>query len=153
MNNLEERVRRLEDRLEIIDLIAGYGPAVDSGNEAEVAQMWATDGEYTFGATGDGGITLVGEQVAALVDLPGHRGYMARGCGHVLTTPRVWIDGDEATAVNHSLLMLHDGERWVVERVSSNNWELERREGRWRVRRRVNALLDGDPNAFALFNG
>lgn len=151
MSDLEARVRALEDRLEIIDIIAAYGPAVDSGDGASVAQMWAEDGEYTFGAGGAGTTTLTGPDVGELVDLPGHRGYMTRGCGHVLTTPRVNVDGDEAVAVNHSLLVLHDGQRWVLERASSNRWELERIEGRWRVRRRINALLDGDPAAFGLF--
>lgn len=151
MSDLEARVQALEDRLEIIDLIAGYGPAVDRGDEESVARMWAEDGEYTFGAGSAGAMTLTGPEVGELVDLPGHQGYMVRGCGHVLTTPRLRIDGDEAVAVNHSLLVLHDGERWVLERASSNRWELERIEGRWRVRRRTNALLDGDPAAFGLF--
>lgn len=151
MSDLEARVRTLEDRLEIIDLIAGYGPAVDSGDETAVGHMWAQDGEYTFGAGSADGATLVGTEVGALVDLPGHRSYMSRGCGHVLTTPRVSIDGDRAVAVNHSLLVLHEGGRWVLERTSSNRWELERAEGRWQVRRRINALLDGDPAAFELF--
>lgn len=151
MNELEQRVRALEDRLEIIDLLAGYGPAVDSGDEAAVAHMWAEDGEYTYGAGSDAGATLKGSEVGALVDLPGHRNYMGRGCGHVLTTPRVRVNGDEALAVNHSLLVLHDGERWVLDRASANRWELERIEGRWQVRNRTNALLDGDPAAFGLF--
>lgn len=151
MSDLESRLRAVEDRLQIIDLIAGYGPAVDSGDEGAVDHMWTEGGEYTFGAGGPDETTLTGSQVGALVDLPGHREYMVRGCGHVLTTPRVRIDGDEAVAVNHSLLVLHDGQRWVLERASSNRWELERIEGRWRVRRRANALLDGDPAAFGLF--
>jgi len=151
VSDLEARVRVLEDRLEIIDLIAGYGPSVDSGDDAAVAELWTEDGEYTFGAASRDATTLMGAEVGALVNLPGHRRYMGNGCGHVLTTPRVSIDGDEALAFNHSLLVLYDGQRWVIERASSNRWELERIEGRWRVRRRVNALLDGAPAAFGLF--
>lgn len=71
----------------------------------------------------------------------------------MVSTPRVWINDDKAIAVNHSLLVLHDGQRWVVERASSNRWELERVDGRWQVRCRENALLDSDPGAFELFNG
>lgn len=151
MRSLESRVQALEDRIEIVDLIAGYGPAVDSGDEERVGQMWVDDGEYTFGSTDSGGVTLSGSEIGELVNIPGHRQYMARGCGHVLTTPKIHLDGNSATAVNHSLLILKDGERWVVERASANRWELERRDGRWRVRNRVNALLEGDPAAFGLF--
>lgn len=151
VSSLEARVQGLEDRLAIIDLIASYGPAVDSGNSDGVAAIWAADGQYSFGVGDESGATLQGEQVPALVDIPGHQGYMQRGCGHILTSPRVRIHGDTAVATNHSLLVLHDGTRWVIERASANRWELERLEAGWRVRNRTNALLDGDPGAFGLF--
>jgi hypothetical protein len=49
--------------------------------------------------------------------------------------------------VNHSRVYLRDGTSWRLERVSANRWELERADGAWRVRRRTNRLLDGDPAA------
>lgn len=148
---LERRLTEVEDRLEIIELIARYGPAADSGSATGIAEIWAEDGEYTFGAGGDSAVTLTGEQVPALVELDSHRSYMAQGCAHVLTTPTVRIEGERAIAHNHSLVIVHEGGRWVVDRSSANRWELEKTDGRWRVRERRNALLDGTPEAFSLF--
>ncbi|MCH6231650.1 nuclear transport factor 2 family protein [Microbacterium sp. CFH 31415] len=147
MADLEARLRAVEDRLAIIDLVSRYGPAVDSLDGQSLAELWAEDGAYAFDS-----VTLEGQEVAQLVDLPGHRAYVEAGCGHILTSPRVEIDGDSAVAVNHSMLVLRSGESWRVERLSANRWELERGHGGWRVRRRTNALLDGSRGVPRLFD-
>ncbi|MFE3029210.1 nuclear transport factor 2 family protein, partial [Nocardia tengchongensis] len=43
---LEARLLRVEDELAVTRLIASYGPLVDAGAAAEVAEMWTEDGEY-----------------------------------------------------------------------------------------------------------
>jgi hypothetical protein len=43
---LERRVRALEDQLAISQLIATYGPAVDSESAEAVGQLWAAEGVY-----------------------------------------------------------------------------------------------------------
>jgi hypothetical protein len=43
---LEARTRRLEDHIEILNLLAVYGPAVDSGQSMAAAQLWDADGVY-----------------------------------------------------------------------------------------------------------
>ena len=50
----------------------------------------------------------------------------------------------------HSNTFHQDGDRFVVARVSANRWELERVDGRWEIRRRVNRLLDGTDAGRAL---
>lgn len=145
--DIERRLRALEDRAEIADLIARYGPAVDSGDGAAVAAMWTADGTYQFDDT-----VLDAEGVRALVDYPTHVEYMRRGCGHVISAPRIVLAGDTATAVTHSVVMIHDDERWVAERVSANLWELAREPAGWRVQRRRNRLLDGAVAARELLN-
>jgi len=122
------RLQALEDRLEILDLIASYGPAADSADAEKIAEIWAEDGDYTFGVA-RGSTTLAGAQVPALVDLPGHRDYLRQGCGHILTTPAIDLDGDRALATNHSLVVVKEGDRWVIDRASANRWELERTPG------------------------
>lgn len=151
MNSVEARLQKLEDRMEIIDLLSGYGPAVDRGDSSHLAMMWKEDGKYTYGVNDPHGGVLEGQEVPDLVDLPGHRQYMEKGCAHVLTTPKVELTGESAVAINHSLLLVHERGRWVVDRTSANRWELRKIDGRWLVTNRTNALLDGAPLSYGLF--
>lgn len=146
MNSIEERLRGLEDRAEIVDLIASYGPYADSGNGTAIAALWAPEGTYSFDTT-----TLQHAELAGLVDLGSHRDYMEAGCAHVLTAPSVRIDGDTAVAKNHSLVFVRRAEPWTAERVSSNRWFLVRTAGGWRVSKRENRLLTGNESARELF--
>src|SRR5262245_7341559 len=50
VESLARRVRLLEDHLEITQLVAQYGPAVDSGSAETTAGLWTEDG--TFDAVG-----------------------------------------------------------------------------------------------------
>lgn len=139
---LERRLQALEDRAEIAELIARYGPAADAGDAEAVAALWASEGTYQFDDT-----VLDADGIRSLVSIPTHVEYMRRGCAHILSAPRIEIEGDTAVAVTHSVVMLREGERWVGERVSANRWELRRTVAGWRVLRRRNRLLDGDAAA------
>lgn len=136
--DLEQRLRALEDRAEIAELIARYGPAVDSADAAAVSALWTADGNYRFDDT-----ELDADGIRSLVELPTHRDYLTRGCAHVLSAPRIEVDGDTAVAVTHSVVLLHDHDHWRAARVSANRWELVRTDDGWRVRHRRNRLLDG----------
>ncbi|CEA06966.1 hypothetical protein BN1051_00271 [Arthrobacter saudimassiliensis] len=146
MSGLEERLRALEDRACILDLIAGYGPLADSGNGAGIGALWAEGGSYSFEMAGET-TTLRGAEIGGLVELESHRELMAAGCAHFLSAPSVRIDGDTATAVNHSVVLVHRDGIWVAERVSANHWTLTRTDDGWRVANRTNALLTGDESA------
>lgn len=145
---LETRQRALEDELAIIRLIASYGPAVDTRNAAATAALWAEDGSYDFG-----GPRLDGaEAVGALVDLDSHRAFVAQGCAHVLSLPVVTLDGDEATAICYSQVMVAEEGGWRAVRVSANRIELARGAGDWRITTRETRLLDGSEAARALLS-
>src|SRR5258705_10821114 len=47
---LEERVRLIEDRFAIYDLIARHPPSADTGAGEFVASVWAEDGVFDRGA-------------------------------------------------------------------------------------------------------
>ena len=54
MSTLEERIRRLEDRAEIQDLVAAYFRAVDDDDYAVVARCFTPDAQFVAsGFTGD----------------------------------------------------------------------------------------------------
>lgn len=141
---LAERLRHVEDQLEIIQLVAQYGPSVDSGSADATAALWTADG--TFAAVG--AVIMHGrDEIAGMVNGAGHQSLIINGCGHVLTTPHVVIDGDEAHGRNYALNIRWDAEaeRFWVARVSANTWKWRRTADGWRTTERINANLDGTP--------
>ena len=88
---LSERVRRLEDQAEITQLVAQYGPSVDSGSGDATAALWTEDG--TFDVVPH--LHMVGrDDIVDMVHGDGHQSLIRTGCAHVLTVPHVVIDGD-----------------------------------------------------------
>jgi hypothetical protein len=142
---LKARVRLLEDQVELTQLVAQYGPSVDSGSAEATANLWTeagvfavVGGEQTFSMNGRG-------DIAGMVNGAGHQGLIHRGCAHVLTVPHVEVRGDEAFGRSYALNIRWDGEadRFWVARVSANTWRWARTAEGWKVRERVNANLDG----------
>ena len=43
---LEQRVRALEDTLDVLRVVASYGPSVDGGVVAEAGRLWTADCTY-----------------------------------------------------------------------------------------------------------
>lgn len=146
MDDIAARLGALEDRLAIAALIAAYGPAVDAGDGAALAALFTGDAVYEgpdFRFAG-------GAALAALVDFPTHRDWMARGVAHLLTPHRIEVAGDTATAHGHSVALVHAPEGWQAARVSANAWTFRRTPEGWRIAARVNRPLDGAAAARAL---
>ena len=137
---LEARVRELEDRLAIYNLIATYGPAVDSGSDDAMGAIFREDGVYDSDPAPMEGRPAI----SAMVLSDGHQGLIHGGAAHVMALPVVRVDGDHAVATGYSRVYRTDGEGgFEVWRVSANRWELERDADGWRALHRVNRLLDG----------
>jgi hypothetical protein len=149
LNSLEARVAALEDELTIIRLMATYGPSVDALAAEVTAGLWAEDGFYDSGvAVFDGAAGL-----RTMVETDPHRGYVQAGAAHVVSAPRVMVEGDTAVAVCHSQLLFRDeaADGWRVWRVTANRWDWARTEDGWRVVGRTNRPLDGSPDGPELF--
>ncbi|MFC9790959.1 nuclear transport factor 2 family protein [Rhodococcus sp. NPDC127528] len=145
VRRLAERVQLLEDKLDIMHLISGYGPAVDSGSAEAVADLWTEDGRYDV----DTGAMTGRTEIEAMVRSRNHQSYIHGGCAHLVGPPHIVLDGDTAVATCHSQLVMHDGESGTnrVARITANRWELARVDGRWKVTVRTNRLLDGRAEA------
>lgn len=149
MPPLEARLKALEDREAIRDLIAQYGPLADSGNAEGVAALFAEDGVYAIAGFGEAKGRAA---IAALITSANHQQLMTDGCAHLLGPVAVDLDGDSAVARGHSLVLRWTGAAFEVHRVAANRWELERSQGGWLATRRDNALLQGDAAARALLS-
>ncbi len=143
------RLRALEDCEAIRTLIASYGPLADSGDAEGVAALWTEDGVYAVGGYGE---SRGRNAIAALITGETHRKLMADGSAHLLGPVAITLDGDQATATGHSVVLRHSGSAFEVYRVSANRWALVRTTDGWRVARRDNALLDGSEAARALLS-
>jgi SnoaL-like domain len=134
------RLRRLEDESAIQRLLMSYGPAADSGQSTFAAGLWLEEGEYDWDANGEP--HRGSKAVDSMLQTSGHRQLMAEGVAHFGGPLLVEVDGDRATAINYSLIMRRDEQRFYLWRVSAVRWDLERCGSMWRVRRRTNRLLD-----------
>jgi len=155
LDDILRRLTALEDRAAIAQLIAGYGPSVDSGSAEETAALWTADGTYSFSIRpgDDRTETLEGaDGIRAMVEGEGHQGIIRGGAAHFLGPPHIVVEGDRATAVTYSLLIVRDdeGDRFVVARAGANDWQLVRTAAGWRVERRRQRLLDGTEAARAI---
>ena len=145
---LVTKVQELEDRLAIYQLMATYGPAVDGAARDVAGGLWTEDGSYDSGVGVFEGSAGVSEMVTGEM----HQGIIHGGSAHLISLPRVDIDGDRAVATCYSQLLRYDADNAVfrVWRATANRWELVRTPEGWRVHQRLNKLLDGSEEARAL---
>jgi hypothetical protein len=130
VSGLATRVRCLEDQMEIMQLVAQYGPAVDSGSGQAAADLWTQEGSFDAVPQRrmEGRDAIVG-----MVHGAGHQSLIHNGCGHVLTVPHIAIDGDKATGRSYALNIRWDSatDRFWVAQVSANTWRWVRTSEGW----------------------
>lgn len=141
--SIEDRLRALEDRQAIYQVICGYGYAVDGLNAEAVGSFYVDEGIY---AVGDIGEMKGRETIEAITREPGHLGYVAAGCAHISTLPYVVIDGDRAVATCHTMVNMHGENGFFIGRLSASRIQLARQAGGgWKIVHRQNYMLNGDP--------
>src|SRR5271170_3455620 len=98
-STLEQRIRAIEDRLEIYNLIASHPPSADTGAAAWAEAVYTEDGVFDrgpglSGATGN-------EALGALLQSDAHRAAIAGGLAHFTGLPYVALDGDKAVVISY----------------------------------------------------
>ena len=137
---LEARLQLLEDKQQITDAIASYGPLVDGGHAEQVGALWTEDGVYDVEGYDDMDSRA---GIEAMVRSDAHQGLIGAGCSHFLGPAHVRVDGDTAVAVCESVLIVRHKDRPVVARIGVNHFELKRTEDGWLTTRRTTRSLDG----------
>jgi hypothetical protein len=148
---LYARIQRLEDESAITKLILTYGPAADAGLASFAGGLWTEDGAYDWDADGEPHLGSGG--VEAMLRSDGHQRLIAKGVAHFSGPPLIEIDGDHGTALNYSMVMRREGDRFFLWRVSAVRWDLEKSGTRWRVGRRTNRILKEFGGGRQLFEG
>jgi ketosteroid isomerase-like protein len=142
IEDLSRRLQGLEDHIAITQVVARYGPAVDSGSADAAADLWTDDGAFEVPPIA----TWTGhDEIAGMLNGDGHQGLIRNGCAHVLTVPHVIVDGDDAKGWSYALNIRWDAgaDRFWVARVSANAWTWRRTDDGWKVVHRTNHSLDG----------
>jgi ketosteroid isomerase-like protein len=134
-DTIEARLRRLEDREEIRQLIQDYRRHLDARDLVAYGRLFAEEGEW-LGGTGYGktpaGITAMLEE-----RLPG-RGASGQTSWHLLTEPEIELHGDTATgSVTWAWVGRGDGDTPVMRLLGHYDDTYVREHGRWRFQRRI----------------
>jgi hypothetical protein len=158
--SIEERVQEVEDRLDILNLVAAHPPATDSGSSPYAASYWTEDGEFD---RGPGLAGIKGKASVASGPTPGFRAAMAQGIAHFAGLPHIELKGDKATVTSYLQIVMPNDQGEPVElsshgtskgfrihRMTVNRWDLVRTEDGWKIARRRLRLLDNTEEGRAL---
>jgi len=136
---LERRVQRLEDERAIHRTLVRYGFAVDSGDGDATADLYTHDCviELDF----DGGRTFTGREGAkGLVDDETHQSLLP-DCAHLIGPVAIEVDGDHAIATGYATVVRRTGDDFAIWREGCGRWDLERRDGEWRISHRTSIAI------------
>lgn len=145
--SIEERLRALEDRLEILNLLAGSALSSDVPSETYWEAMFAP------GAVMDrGGVEGFDgrDRIMEIVRSAGQAEAIKNGMAHAQALPHIRINGDEAVATGYLQALVIDpnspevtlpgkGTRKALAtyHLTVNRWEFERTAAGWQMTKRV----------------
>jgi hypothetical protein len=163
-SRLEHRLRAIEDRLAIYNLIASHPPSADTGARAYAEAVYVEDGIFDRGAelSSWAGNTAIGANLKS----EGHQAAIAGGLAHFTGLPYVAIEGDEAVVISYLQILTpkksgepvevpnHGASRgYHIHRVVTNRWELVRTPDGWKIKRRTLRLVDGSEPSREILRG
>jgi hypothetical protein len=153
---LEDRIRAIEDRLAILNLIASHPPSSDTAAQPYIRSIFVDDAVLDLGGAkrADGN-----KAISEIVTRPEHGAAIAGGLAHFAGLPHIVLDGDRAMVTSYLQILAphptadlievsgHGASKgYRVHRVGANRWELVRTAQGWKVARRTYRTLDGtDP--------
>jgi hypothetical protein len=154
---IEDRIRAIEDRLEIYNLIASHPPTADTGAQSHIQSIFTDDAVLDLG----GAKTASGNRaISEMSQRPAHQEAIKGGLAHFAGLPHVTIDGDRAVVTSYLQILAphptadeievpaHGATRgYRIHRVGANRWELVRTPQGWKIGRRTYRTLDGSEPA------
>jgi hypothetical protein len=160
-NDIEARLRAIEDHLAIMNLIAQHPPSADTGDAVFTKNAWIEDGEF------DRGPKLGAEQgreaIGALVARQEHRDAIAAGIAHISGLPYISVECDKATVVHYLQIIVPEKQLGPIDvpnhgsgrgfrpfRVLVSRWRLVRTPHGWKFKQRSVRQLDGQEGALEL---
>ena len=139
--SLAGRVQALDDVLAVHGVLVSYGLAVDAGDAAATAALYADDCEVDI----DGTVQFRGRHdVHDMVLGDAHQAILGE-CAHLMGPYIVKVDGDRAVAVGYATVYVRENAEITPWRQAYGRFELARRDGTWQITKRVSRAV-GSPD-------
>jgi hypothetical protein len=150
-NNLTQkqllsRITAAEDRLEILNLLAGSAFSSDVASEAYWTKMFTEDATFDRGTKQDKGR----DEILKIVNAPEQKEASKAGMTHLTILPYIKLNGDSAVATGYLLIVIPDSAAshvklagkgvspgFSIYQVTVNKYTLVRTAHGWKVVRRV----------------
>jgi hypothetical protein len=141
------RITATEDRLEILNLLAGSAFSSDVASEAYWTKMFTEDAVFD---RGQGRQDKGREEILKIVSGPDQREAIKFGMTHLAMLPHITLNGDSAVATGYLLIAMPDttashvkllgkgvSPGFSIYQLTVNRWELVRTTTGWKVTRRT----------------
>ena len=130
---LEARVRMLEDKEQIAQVLIDYGRHLDSRNLAAYASLFADDGEWVGGF----GTVKGRANIQAFMEKNMGTAPNKGGNYHIMSNFAITVSGDTATAWSRWAFVVPGQSGAVISQAGRYDDTFVREKGAWKFRRRV----------------
>lgn len=143
---LIDRITAVEDRLEILNLLAGSAFSSDVASESYWAKMFTEDATFDRGTKQDKGR----EEILKIINAPEQKEAIKAGMTHLAMLPHIKLNGDSAVATGYLLIIMPDAAAshvklagkgvspgFSIYQVTLNKYTLVRTADGWKVSERV----------------
>lgn len=136
MTSVEERLRLLEDKEAIRDLLLAYGSALDGRDTKAYSELFAADGEWSGGVGQSKTPAGIKKMLDDLFSTP-NPSRKSTGAYHLMSNMDIVVDGDTATAKSRWAWIAGnaDGSPTIL-RSGIYEDALIREDGCWKFRKR-----------------
>ena len=132
---LEARVRQLEDKEQIAQLLVDYGRHLDSRDLRAYAALFAADGEWVGGF----GTVKGRAQIQAFMEKSLGTGPNRGGSYHIMSNFAIVVTGDTATAWSRWTFVVPGERGAAISQAGRYDDTFVRENGAWKFKRRVAA--------------
>jgi uncharacterized protein (TIGR02246 family) len=130
---VETRLKTLEDKEQIVQLLIDYGRHLDARDLAAYASLFAADGEWVGGF----GTVKGRANIQAFMEKSLGTGPNRGGSHHIMSNFVITVKGDTATAWSRWTFVTPGERGATIAQAGRYDDELVRENGAWRFKRRV----------------
>ena len=151
LEDLERRLRVLEDREAIRELIARYAYEVDCGSPPDWGAVFSHDVEMEAGKLGvSRGLAGIEQRFARKAHLDAIREGSQHGYSNVVV--ELSVNDDAAEAFGYACVIIKMDGRFEIYTLGVNRWRLRREVNGWRIVERVRREV-GEPDWRRVIDG